>query len=27
MLNENLEAGAVRFAKLALAEKGKEEKS
>jgi GTP-binding protein EngB required for normal cell division/uncharacterized protein (DUF697 family) len=26
MLNENLEAGAVRFAKLALAEKGKENK-
>jgi len=27
MLNENLEAGAVRFAKLALAEKGKKDKS
>ena len=27
ILNDNLEAGAVRFAKLALAEKGKEEKS
>jgi len=26
-LNENLEAGAIRFAKLALAEKGKQEKS
>jgi len=27
MLNENLEAGAVRFAKLALVEKGREEKT
>jgi GTP-binding protein EngB required for normal cell division len=27
ILNENLEAGAIRFAKLALAEKGKKEKS
>jgi hypothetical protein len=27
MLNDNLEAGAIRFAKLALAEKGKEQKS
>jgi GTPase Era involved in 16S rRNA processing len=27
ILNDNLEAGAIRFAKLALAEKGKEEKS
>jgi len=27
MLNDNLEAGAVRFAKLALAEKGKKDKS
>lgn len=27
MLNDNLEAGAVRFAKLALAEKGKDQKS
>jgi hypothetical protein len=27
MLNDNLEAGAIRFAKLALAEKGKDQKS
>jgi hypothetical protein len=27
LLNDNLEAGAIRFAKLALAEKGKQKKS